>query len=78
MWTNAFSCEALGEFLQEARKEKGLTQAQLAKKLGFSTVTLSALETGKNVSSKKIERCLQLLGFRIVIVPKDAHIEVTE
>lgn len=78
MWTNAYSCETVGEFIKAARKEKGLTQAQFAKKLGFSSVTLSAIETGKNVSSKKIERCLQMLGFRIAIVPKGAQIEVTE
>lgn len=78
MWTNVFSCEGVGEFVQAARKEKGLTQAQFAKQLGISTVTLSALETGKNVSSKKIEHCLQMLGYRIVIVPKAAQVEVTE
>lgn len=78
MWTNAYSCEDLGEFLREARKEKGYTQAQMAERLGFSPVTLSALETGKHVSSQKIERYLQMLGYRIVVLPKSASIEVHE
>lgn len=78
MWTNAYSVEDVGEFLKDARKEKGITQAQMAKKLGFSPVTLSALETGKNVSSQKIELYLQMLGYRIVIVPKSAKVEVAE
>ncbi len=50
----------------------------MAKKLGFSTVTLSALETGKNVSSAKVETYLQMLGYRMVIVPKTAQVEVSE
>lgn len=78
MWTNAYSLEDLGRFLQEARRERGITQKQMAGKLGFSPVTLSALETGKNVSAAKAERYLQMLGFRIVIVPKTADVEVRE
>ena len=78
MWTNAFSYEAVGEFLREARKSRGITQAEMAKRLGFSPVTLSALETGKNVSADKVERYLQMLGFRLVIVPKTATVEVHE
>ena len=78
MWTNVYSREGLGEFLQEARREQGISQKQMAKRLGFSTVTLSALETGKNVSSSKVELYLQRLGFRIVVVPKSATVEVHE
>ena len=50
----------------------------MAKKLGFSSVTLSALETGKNVSAVKVDRYLQQLGFRMAIVPKGADVKVTE
>lgn len=78
MWTNAYSLEDLGEFLQEARKEKNVSQKEMAASLGFSPVTLSALENGKNVSTEKIERYLQMLGYRIVIVPKSAQVEVRQ
>lgn len=64
--------------LRYLHKARGITQAQMAKKLGFSTVTLSALETGKNVSSAKVETYLQMLGYRMVIVPKTAQVEVSE
>ena len=78
MWTNAFSCEQLGEFLRDARRERGITQRQMAGRLRTSPVTLSALENGKNVSAEKVERYLQTLGFRIVVVPKSASVEVRE
>ncbi len=78
MWTNAYSYEDIGQFLREVRRARGITQAQMAKKLGFSAVTLSALETGKNVSSAKVEAYLQILGYRMVIVPKAAQVEVSE
>ncbi len=78
MWTNAYSFEDIGQFLREARRERGITQAQMAKKLGFSAVTLSALETGKSVSTAKVEKYLQILGYRLVILPKTADVEVTE
>lgn len=63
MWTNVYSLESLGRFLQQARRERGVTQKQMAGTLGFSPVTLSTLETGKNVSAEKVERYLQMLGF---------------
>ncbi len=78
MWSNVYSREGLGEFLQEARQERGISQKQMAEKLGFSPVTLSALENGKNVSAAKIELYLQRLGYRMVIVPKSAAVEVHE
>ena len=78
MWTNAYSYEDIGEFLREARRERGITQVEMAKKLGFSSVMLSAFGTGKNVSAIKDDRYLQQLGFRMVIVPKGADAEVAE
>nr|WP_322151453.1 hypothetical protein [Paratractidigestivibacter sp.] len=50
----------------------------MAERLGFLSVTLSALETGKNVSSSKIELYLQRLGYRVVVVSKSATVEVRE
>ncbi|WP_321970996.1 helix-turn-helix domain-containing protein [Paratractidigestivibacter sp.] len=63
---------------REARRESGVSQKRMAERLGFLSVTLSALETGKNVSSSKIELYLQRLGYRVVVVSKSATVEVRE
>lgn len=39
----------IGEFLKELRKEKGLTQEQLAEKINVSRRTVSRWETGNNL-----------------------------
>ena len=78
MWTNSYSLDQMGEFIQEARKAKGLRQDELAKMVGVSHATLSALEQGKNTSTATLQTVLQLLGFRMVIVPKGAKVRVDE
>ncbi len=39
----------IGKFLQELRKEKGMTQEQLAEKMGVARRTVSRWETGNNM-----------------------------
>ena len=39
----------VGQFLKELRKEKGITQEELAEKLGVSGRTVSRWETGTNM-----------------------------
>lgn len=39
----------IGNFLQELRKEKGLTQEQLAEKVNVARRTVSRWETGNNM-----------------------------
>ncbi len=40
--------EKIGKFIADCRKEKGLTQLQLAEKLGISNRAVSKWETGKS------------------------------
>ena len=44
----------IGKFLQELRKEKGLTQEQLAEKVGVARRTVSRWETGSNMADLDI------------------------
>ena len=41
--------QKIGTFLKELRKEKGMTQEQLAEKLNVSRRTVSRWETGNNM-----------------------------
>lgn len=78
MWTNSYTLEQLGEAIASVRKEKGLTQAELAERVGVSHTTLSNLEQGKSVATSTMLRALQLLGMRLVVVPKTARVTVNE
>ena len=53
-----------GQFLQELRKEKGLTQEQLAEKLGVARRTVSRWETGSNTPD--LDVLLELSDFYAV------------
>ena len=52
--------EQLPALLKAFRKERGLTQAQVAASLGVTQQTLSALE--RNAQKVSADRLLQLLG----------------
>jgi transcriptional regulator with XRE-family HTH domain len=78
MWTNSYSLEQLGEFLQDVRKSQGITQLDFAKTIGVSHATLSNLEQGKNTSTETLQKALQYLGLRIVVAPKTADVTVNE
>jgi ribosome-binding protein aMBF1 (putative translation factor) len=55
---------ALGRNLKAARKSAGLTQAQLAKKLGKAQATVSGSENGKTqVSDKYVAKVLKVCGL---------------
>ena len=78
MYTNAYRLSDVGNFIKKARKKCGLDQVTFAEELNISHATLSALETGKNVSSQTMISALQYLGFRLCIVRKDASVKVQE
>ncbi len=58
--------EKIGEFISEKRKEKGLTQAELAEKLGITDRAVSKWERGKSLpdASIMLELCF-ILGITV-------------
>lgn len=68
--------EQLGAFLKRTRQEKGLNQIEYAEMIGVSHATLSALENGKSVSTTTLERALQFLGLRLIVLPKADAVNV--
>ena len=61
----------LGERIRTLRKERGMTQAELAEKSGISRATLSKLENGliAQISVVTLAEILNALGYEIDITP---------
>ena len=61
----------LGERIRTLRKQKGLTQAELAKEAGISRATLSKLENGliAQISVVTLAEILNALGYELDIIP---------
>lgn len=52
---------SLGLRIKEKRKEKGLNQTQLAKKLNITSASLSKIENESSISRKNIENVSKIL-----------------
>lgn len=63
----------LGKKVRELRKERGLSQESLCKKIGISRATLSKLENGylANVSISVLDNTLSNLGYELDIKPNN-------
>lgn len=62
----------LGLLLKQARREIGLTQAQLAGPLGMSRATISAIESGRceEIGFAKLAALLARVGLEVTIAPR--------
>jgi len=58
-----------GEFIRTKRKERGLTQEELAKRVGISRPTLSKLENNllTEISIITLDKILNELGYELDI-----------
>lgn len=53
----------MSDTLQSLRKEKGLTQSELAKKIGVTSTTISSWEIGRNAPYPRyIPKLAEVLG----------------
>jgi y4mF family transcriptional regulator len=63
-----FTAADIGAFIRERRRELGLTQAELAERVGIGTTYLSHLENGKETAEiGKALYLLQMLGLNLFI-----------
>lgn len=62
----------LGPLLRQARREARLSQVQLAKPLGMSRATISAIESGRceEIGVAKLAALLDLVGLEMVVAPR--------
>lgn len=67
------TAEQLPALLKAFRKESGLTQTQVATRLGVTQQTLSALErNAQKMSAERLLHLLGALGVEMVLQPKAA------
>ena len=71
--------EKIGKFIAECRKEKNLTQVQLAEKLNMSYKSISKWETGRGMpdSSIMLELC-NYLGISVNELLSGEHLKEQE
>lgn len=63
----------IAEQLKGARKFRGMSATELAKRSGVSNTYISSLEHGKyQPNAYTIERLAEALGMTILIVPKES------
>jgi transcriptional regulator with XRE-family HTH domain len=62
----------LAPILRQARKQAGLSQAQLAQPLGMSRATISALESGRctEIGFAKLAALFDFLGLDITVATR--------
>lgn len=69
-----------GLLLRESRRQLGLTQAELAKRLGMSRATISQLENGvvAELGMRKLAMVCERLGLEIVVRPRAQRLTLHE
>lgn len=65
--------EIIGEWLREFRKERRMTQMELADELGISEATVSKMEAGKWLSLEMLIKVSVVLDFYLFLCPKDSN-----
>jgi transcriptional regulator with XRE-family HTH domain len=62
----------IGALFKKARRQSRLTQSALAKALGMSRATLSALESGRceEIGVRKLTALLESVGLELAVAPR--------
>jgi transcriptional regulator with XRE-family HTH domain len=70
----------IGMAFKAARRESGRTQAALARTLGMSRATLSALESGRcdEIGVRKLTALLESVGLELFVAPRRTRPTIDE
>lgn len=74
----AVDAASLGRSIADARKEAGLTQQDVAQKLGVTRGTIVRLERGGPVSSVVAMNAIRAVGRDVALVPRFAKLQVRQ
>ncbi len=70
----------IGENIRSARKGAALSQAEIARRLGMSRATISAIESGNvvEIGIRKVMALCTLLGLELEVVARRSRPTLTE
>lgn len=74
----AYDPRELGETIRHLRRSVGLTQAELAERVGAGRMTISRLEKGESVSVDTALRALSECGYAVAVAPKFSRLRVDD
>lgn len=72
----AVDAASLGRSISEARKEAGMTQQELATRLGIGRGTVVRLENGEAVSVVVAMQAIRIVGRDVALVPRFSRLQV--
>jgi len=61
-------CADAAELLRQARRERGLTQQDLADRLGCTQAAVAQMEHADNIGTQTLRKVMQELGFGLLFV----------
>jgi DNA-binding XRE family transcriptional regulator len=78
MWLRPRGRNALAQAISACRQAAGLTQAELAHRLHVNRTTVIDMEAGRSQAVARAVEALSVLGYDVIVVPRDASVTVTE
>lgn len=76
-WFHVRPSVGLGETLARCRRQSGITQAELAARLGVDRTTVVRTEASDVAALKRVVAAFSVLGYELVAVPKGADVVVS-
>jgi transcriptional regulator with XRE-family HTH domain len=76
-WYWLRSSDGGGRALAGVRRAAGLTQAELADRLGVDRTTVITMEAGRNPAIKRFTGAFGQFGYDLIAVPRGAQVSVT-
>jgi len=78
MWVRIRGKVGLGAALAQCRRAAGVTQNELAERIGAERTTVINMEAGRNRALERLVKAFSLCGYDLVAVPRGATVRVIE
>ncbi|MGF1666208.1 MAG: helix-turn-helix domain-containing protein [Acidimicrobiia bacterium] len=75
-WFRVLPTAGLGPVLARCRHQRGLTQAELADRLGVDRTTILRTEASDVAALRRVVAAFSILGYELIAVPKGADVVI--